>query len=287
MKKLVSLFIFLFSLSIISSCNVFDWADPNIDALDRCKSLNDSGDYEGAIAACNDADPDGTNPDAQIEIADASLAAVGIDLKTLSDIFLQKNGGTDTIVSLANGIIAKGRINKDNATVSKKYVQDAVDAFDKYGALLGSSTEDRQVAVFYAMLSRICQVATLMAYADIGSAVPNGDVTLADICNPDEPTCAASSPIMCVPALCVTSACCDGMASADAGVAADAMLELVDLIDSGVLPSKLDTKAVSDMVNTEVPDPDTATPVTIKDLVATKPAYKPDAGRRILFEIVK
>jgi len=283
MKKLISLlFVLLFSVAM-SSCNAFDWMDPNINTLDRCQSLNDTGDYAAAIAACKDADPDGTNVDAQIEIADASLAVLGINIQSLSNIFLNKSGGTITIVSLAESIIAKAKINKDNAVQSKLYAQQAVDAMDKYGALLGNTLQDKQVAVFYSLLARVCQVAVLMAYADIESATPDGRVTRADICNTDQATCDINSVIIC------TGTVCDGMDRTDAGTAADSMTGLVNLLNTpaseGGLPSSLDTSAIGDMVTILVTDPNTGLPTPIEDFMHS--TYKADAGRRILLELAR
>ena len=285
MKKLISLLILLLALSTTYSCNVFDWMDPNGNSFDRCKSLNDAGDYEGAIAACKDADPDGTNADAQLELADASLGAVGIDLKSLSDIFLKKGKGTITITALADAIIAKARLTADN----KSNAGDAVTAFFHYGALLvqqSNTLENKQVAVFYNMLAELCQVAVLMAYSDIGGRNPNGQVTREDICDQSLPDCAVGSVTLCTGA---TEDCqgAGGLSQADAKVAADAMINLVTLLNTpaseGGLPSSLDTKAIDDLVGTTVPDPDNHGTLITIELIDAK--YKPDAGRRILLEI--
>ncbi len=285
MKKFISLLILLLVLSTTYSCNVFDWMDPNGDSFDRCKSLNDAGDFEAAVEACQDADPDGTNEEAQLEIADASLGALGIDLKALSDIFLKTGTGTITIVDLANSLVAKAMINADN----KENAQDAVTAFDRYGALLvqrDGTLENKQVSVFYSMLARICQIAVLMAYSDIAADIPSGEVTREDICNPDLATCAVDSAAMCL----ASAQDCQGaggLDGTDAALAATTMLDLIALINTpaedGGLPSSIDLTAVEDLVGIAVPDPDAPGTMTTIELVGA--AYKADAGRRILLEI--
>ncbi len=283
MKNPISILFVLFFVGSISSCNAFDWLDPNINALDRCQSLNDAGDYEGAIEACKDADPDGINVDAQIELADASLAVLGINIKSLSNIFLNEDGGTITLVDLAESILTSAKINRDNSTQSKEYAQDAVDAMDRYGALLGNTLEERQVAVFYSLLARVCQISVLMAYADIDSSTPDGLVTRADICTPSEAECAIDSVTIC------TGTKCNGMSRTDAGTAADGMTGLVTLLSTpaseGGLPSSLDTGVISEMVGILVKDPGTGTLTPIQNFIVS--AYKPDAGRRILLEIAR
>jgi len=283
MKNLISVLFVLFFAGAMSSCNAFDFIDPNFNSLDRCQSMNDSGDYAGAIEACNEADPEGVNVDAQIELADASLGVLGINIQSLSNIFLNATGGTITIVDLAESVLAKAKINKDNATQSKEYAENAVVAMDRYGALLGNTLEEKQVAVFYSLLARVCQVAVLMAYADIDSATPDGRVTRADICNPDQADCNISSTTIC------TGTKCDGMDRTDAGTAADSMTGLVTLLhtpaEEGGLPSNLDVEAISEMVGVLVDDPDTHTPTPIQDFIASQ--YKPDAGRRVLLEMAR
>lgn len=283
MKNPISILFILFFAGSISSCNVFDWADPNINSLDRCQSLNDAGDYAGAIEACQDADPDGVNVDAQIEIADASLGILGINIKSLSNIFLNEEGGTITMVSLAESVLAAAKINKENASQSKEYAENAVIAMDRYGALLGNTLEERQVAVFYSLLARVCQISVLMAYADIDSPAPDGSITRADICTPSEAECAVDSATIC------TGTKCNGMDRGDAGVAADGMTGLVTLLSTpaseGGLPSNLDTGVISQMVGVLVRDPGTGTLTPIQDFIIS--AYKPDAGRRILLEMAR
>jgi len=284
MKKIIGLVILLLALSTTYSCNVFSGIDSG-NSFDKCKSLNDSGDYAGAIAACQAADPDSTNVDVQLELADASLGALGIDLKTLSDVFLNKSTGTITIVTLANDIITKGMLNSDN----KSDAQDAVTAFKRYGALLvqqSPTLQNKQVAVFYTLLADLCQVAVIMAYADIAAVHPAGQVTSADICNPNNPDC-NSSTTLCFDS---TENCqgTGGLDPTDAGIAATAMLELVSLLSTpaseGGLPSNLNIKAISDLVGVTVPDPANPGNLITIDLIGAQ--YKPDAGRRILLEIV-
>lgn len=283
MKNPISILFVLIFAGSISSCNAFDWLDPNINSLDRCQSLNDAGDYEGAIAACKDADPDGVNVDAQIELADASLAVLGINIQSLSEIFLNKDGGTITMVDLAESILAKGKINRENYSQSKEYAENAVIAMDRYGALLGHTLEEKQVSVFYSLLARVCQISVLMAYADIDSPTPDGLVTRADICTPSEAECAVDSPTIC------TGTKCNGMNRTDAGTAADGMVGLVTLLNTpaseGGLPSNLDTGAISEMVGILVKDPSTGTLTPIQDFIVS--TYKPDAGRRILLEMAR
>ena len=285
MKKLISLLILLLALSTTYSCNVFSGIDSG-NSLDKCKSLNDQGNFEDAIAACKDADPDGTNSDAQIELADASLGAVGINIKALSDVFLKKGSGTITIVNLANDLITKAMLTADN----KSNAQDAVTAFDHYGALLvqqSPTLQNKQVSVFYSILARICQVAVIMAYADISSASPVGQVTVGDICNPSLADCAVGSVKLCTD----SSEDCKGtggLSPADASLAATTMLNLITLLQTpaseGGLPSSIDTKAISDMIGVTVPDPSNPGNMITIDLIGSQ--YKPDAGRRILLEIV-
>lgn len=283
MKKTINLlFVLLFAVAM-SSCNAFDFVDPDLNSLDRCKSYNDAGDYDSAIAACTDADPDGTNEEAQLELADASFGALGINIQSLSTIFLNQTGGTITLVDLAESILARASVNRDNAVQSKEYAQNAVDAMDRYGALHNDTLEEKRVGVFYSLLARVCQVSLLMAYADIDSPVPDGRVTKADICNPTQVDCAASSVVTC------TGTRCEGMDSTDTGTAADSMMELVSLLDTpaseGGLPSNLDVDAVTDMVNITIPYPGTNIPTPITDFATD--AFKPDAGRRILLEIAR
>jgi hypothetical protein len=285
MKKIISLLILLLALSTTYSCNAFDWMDPNGNTFDRCKSLNDAGDFEGAIAACTDADPDGTNVEAQLELADAGLGAVGIDLDSLSEVFLKTGTGTITIVDLANSIITKGRLNDGN----KSNAQNAVTAFDRYGSLLvqrENTLESKQVSVFYQMLARICQIAVLMAYSDVGATIPNGQVTREDVCNQNLPNCAVGSTTICQHA---GEDCqgAGGLDDADAKIAADAMVGLVALLqtpaEEGGLPGNLDLKAIEDLVAITIPDPDN--PGTNIAIQLVGAAYKADAGRRILLEI--
>ena len=283
MKRTITLLSLVIAIGALPSCNAFDFVDPDLDSLDRCKSMNDSGDYAGAIEACMEADPTGTNVDAQLELADARLAVLGINIKSLSKIFLQQGSSTNTIIDLAEVVIAEGRIGRDNAVQSKKYAEEAVAAFDNYGALLGNTLEERQVAVFYSLLGRVCRVAILMAYADIDSSHPDGRVTRADICNPDQPTCATTSVTIC------TGTACNGMNRTDAGTAADTLIGLVDLINTppseGGLPSNLNIGAISDMTGILVDDPVSHTLTPIQDFMLS--TYKPDAGRRILLEIAR
>jgi len=284
MKKLITILFVLFFAGSMYSCNAFDWMDPNINALDRCQSLNDSGDFAGAIEACNDADPEGTNVDAQIELADASLGALGINIQTLSQIFLNKSGGTITIVDLAESLIKKSMINKENAEQSKKYAQKSVDAMDRYGALIGNTLQDKQVAVFYSLLARVCQVAVLMAYADIESATPDGKVTRDDICNPDQPNCAAGAANIC------NGVACEGMHSSDAGVAFVSMLNLVILLDTpaseGGLPSGIDIGAIDAMLDISFVDGGVSYNIrTAPGLIPS--AIRDDAGRKVLLEMAR
>ncbi|MCX6113266.1 MAG: hypothetical protein NTY22_08330, partial [Proteobacteria bacterium] len=218
------------------------------------------------------------------ELADVYLSSIGVDIKTLSDIFLNSSNGTVTIDSLAEGIITAGSITMENAVDSKKHAKEAVKAFDDYGALLIGQgvTNANQIATFYGVLSRMCQIAVLMAYADIG---PNGDgdgrITKTDICSTI--ACGISGTI-CIDSL----VSCGGMDNADALEAANALYSIKNELATLGLGNL--QKAVDSMASKIIPLPPTF--LTSGSILSffTDPAletYRADAGRELLREIAR
>lgn len=271
----------LFLLFTITSCNLFSPIDSSGSSLDKCRGLSDAGAYEDAIKACEDAVTENpNNMEAQLELADVNLAALGINIKALSDIFFKSSTGTLTIVSLAESIIAAGKITIDNSAVSKDHAKDAIVAFDNYGDLLKAdgTTESAQVAAFYSTLARLCYLSLLMGYADVGTnGDHNGLVDKVDICS--GPTCGL------LPAMCINSiSLCGGMENSDALEAANTINEIKDKLASLGLGDL--QAAVDEMSATTIPDPTTGFTTTV--LISsffTNPAYdtyKADAGREIL-----
>jgi hypothetical protein len=222
-------------------------------------------------------DANSNNTEAHLEFADASLASLGIDIATLSDIFLNKTDGTDTIVALAEGILAQTRITQEKKTQSLTTAENAITAFDNYGALFiaENPTDGPQVAAFYSMLARLCNLTILMAYADLGpNGDQNGSITKAEICG--DATC--GSPI------CESSTTdCKGMDNADALKAGNLIKEVKDSLPSIGLPDV--QKSVEEMSNILIPDPDAA--MTLKPIDEIAPGFWGDAGRQILYDIAR
>jgi tetratricopeptide (TPR) repeat protein len=276
MKKLMAM-LFLGSLA---GCNMFSPLEVSRDALDSCKALSDNGQFTEAMEECQKAiDADPTNMEAHLEFADASLASLGIDIATLSDIFLNKTDGTDTIIALAEGILAQARITQENKTQSLTTAEDAITAFDNYGILLiaENPTDGPQVASFYRMLARLCNLTILMAYADLG---PNGDasgtITKAEICGDascGNPICESSTTD------------CKGMDNADALSAGNLIKEIKDSLASIGLPDV--QKSVEEMSDILVPDPDALPIIDEKPIDQIAPGFWGDAGRQILFDIAR
>lgn len=278
MNRLITFLCAVPLLLTISTCNIFEPIDVSVNHLDRCKGFNDKGDYIDAVKECQAADPDGIDPEAQLELGDASLSAIGISIKQLSDVFLQSTQGYVTIVNLADSVIAAGKVNTSNAEEAKAYAKQAVTAFDNYGALLGGSAASVQVAAFYSTLVRVCYIALLMAYADIGGD-QNGHVTSNEICSAatcGTPMCInnISSPFYNGP--------CGGMSDADAAEAGQTIIEMnAKLTKLGLGDLQ---KAVEDMGGIQVANPETGTYVLIQNMPT---AYKSDSGRQILWEMTQ
>ncbi|MEI6080732.1 MAG: hypothetical protein WCQ53_08885 [bacterium] len=277
----------VFSLLLITSCNVFSPIDTSGSSLEACKDLNDKGDYEAAVKACQDAvTANPTDQEAQLELADSSLSALGINIKALSDVFLKSSNGTITITQLAESIIAAGKINNENAVASKTHAQEAIAAFDSYGALLVAqgSADAAKVSAFYSTLSRLCYVSLLMAYADVG---PNGDhnglVEKRDICS--SPT--GCDAVIAAGGMCVNSIIpCDGMDNGDALEAANTLLGISTQLSTLGLGDL--QKAVDSMTAIKVPDPAAIPPFsTTVALVNLGAAYKADGGREMLRQIAR
>jgi len=272
MNRLVTFLSIVFLSITISTCNVFSPVDVSVNHLDKCKGLSDAGDYEGAVAECTAADPDGIDPETQLELGDANLSALGIGIKELSDIFLQASQGTVTIVQLAESIIAAGKITGENYVESKAHAAAAITAFDNYGALLGNSAESRQVAAFYSTLVRTCFVAIMMAYADITTGDNNGQVTKEEICT------ACTTGTLCVGG----KVNCGGMNDTDAADSAQTLIELnYDLTNThlGSLQS-----AIEAFGGTQVWDPDAGAYKLIESMPTS---YKADSGRDILWQMAR
>ena len=281
MKKIINILFVLLFAGAMSSCNLFDPIDPDLNKLDRCQSLNDSGDFDAAIAACKEVDSYETNTDALIELADANLGALGVNLQSLSAIFLNQNTSTLTFVQLAEALLAKAVINADHPVESKLHAQDAVTYMKDYGALIGNTTEARQIAAFYEVLARVCQISVLLAYADIDSDVPNGTITRNDICPTGVSGCDPDNTSQWI----CDGLQCEGMKSADAGTAADSMIEITKLL-TDLTGSSLNLDAVNEVLNPSFTLPDgTPVPDGIRDALVA--AYKPAAGRRLLVTIAR
>jgi len=279
-------------LFLIAGCNLFSPIDPGGSSLDKCKSLNDEKSYEDAIKACEDAvKEDPKNIEAQLELADVNLAAIGVNIKELSDIFLNSSAGTVSITQLAEGLIAVGNINMANAVISKLHAKEAITAFDAYGALLISQgvTNANQVATFYGVLARVCYVSVLMAYADLG---PNGNhdglIDKMDICS--------TAPCLVPGTICMNDYStpwgpCGGMDNGDALEAAATIYSIKDELKTlglGKLQQTVDAMASKVFpIPTNTVPPISFTSGSILDIF-TNPAYNPfeaDAGREILREI--
>lgn len=278
-KNSLAIFTTLLLIFLLSSCNFFDFMDPNINHFDRCKSYNDKGDFQKAIEACEKADPDGENVDVQLELADALLGSIGIGIEDLSDVFMNEVTSTNLIVSLANSIINRGLVNQENGVQSRLNAEKATNTFDIYGALLGNDLESRQVATFYSLLSRLCQVALLMAYSDIDADNPNGEITADDICRAGVAGCEQGAATIC------TGTTCEGMSTEDAAVVAETMLELKGVLsiapEDGGIPIELNTGSVEDMIDIEVLIGGVPVPIS---LVPTN--MKADAGRNMLLQMI-
>jgi len=287
MKKIINLLLVMLFAVGMSSCNVFDPIDPDLNKLDRCQSYNDAGNYDAAIEACDAVIADDpTNISAQLELADACLGSLGINIQTLSNIFIQKSGQTITLTSFADSILKKASISKVNGKVSRQRAQIAVDAMDSYGALLtagGSPTlEQKQVATFYSLLARVCQVSVLLAYAHIDAGSTGTAVLKADICDPTVVGCDGNP----LTPICLSN--CGGMSDADAGTALDTMVKLVDYIKrpaaDGGLPTGIDVGNVSTVL--DVPFISDGLGYNIFTDAALLPsAIKSGAGRRLLLEM--
>ncbi len=286
MKRVLFVSLALSAAIGITGCNVFDWVEPSTDHFDRCKALNDKGDYDGAIAECEKADPDGADLDVQLELADAHLAALGIRIDKLSEVFLNgTTGGTSTIVELAESIIAAGVITVEKHNDSITHATQAFEKFQIYGTLLVANDpkDGPTIAAFYNTLAGVSVVAVTMAYADImQNGNHNDKVDKSDICNPANVNCAPTSLHFCVndPTHTGYVATCEGMDPADAAVAADALEKLGVNLSALDLPNLED--AVNEMANLTVLDPISLLPVQIKDS-----SYKDDAGRDILRSIAR
>ncbi len=297
MKNTFSVLLFLFIILSVSSCNVFDWMEPTTDHFDRCKGLNDKGDFEAAIKECEKAD--GTDPEVQLELADARLATLGVGIEYLSDIFLNSADGTTTIVSLAESLINIGSINWENHDEKMEYANDAIEAVDNYGEILkknhayceevyyvtNPAVECPQIAAFYSTLARVSLVSATLAYADIrpDTGNQNGKVEKRDVCNPDNANCTNGKLCVNDPASPFYTGDCEGMLSADAADAGDALVTLTSDLGALNLPGLED--AVDEMVGIEVWDPISGTYQKIT--ASGMDTYRADAGRDILRSIAR
>ena len=288
MKKTLFVSITLLLVLGLASCNVFDWMEPTTDHFDRCKGLNDKGDYEAAVAECEKADPDGVDLEVQLELADASLGTLGVSISFLSDVFLEAAEGTDTILALAESLIGAGYLNWENHADKIEYAVKAVEAIDRYGTLLKSNaeycratyyvenptTECAQIAAFYSTLARVCLVSATMAYADIGpNGNHNGKITKAEVCNPANAACATSTCI---------GVTCEGMDSDDAGIAGEALALLVADLSSLDLPGL--QEAVDEMVDIDIWVPGEGFK---KIWDAAAEPYQADGGRNIIYTMAR
>ncbi|HOW16793.1 MAG TPA: hypothetical protein PK443_03690 [bacterium] len=303
MKNTFSVLLFLFMILSVSSCNVFDWMEPTTDHFDRCKGLNDKGDFEAAIKECEKADPDGVDPEVQLELADARLATLGVGIEYLSDIFLNASDGTTTIISSAESLINIGSINWENHDDKMEYANDAIEAVDNYGEILkknhayceevyyvtNPAVECPQIAAFYSTLARVSLVSATLAYADIrpDTGNQNGKVEKRDICNPSNTNCVTATQTW----ACVNDPAdgpfyngktCEGMLPEDAISATDALYTLTTNLSALNLPGLED--AVVDMVGLKVIDPSDGIE---KEIIDMTPKYRADAGRDILRSIAR
>lgn len=286
MKKACTIALSLLVLLSLSNCNVFGWMEPTTDHFDRCRSLNDKGDYEGAIAECEKADPNDENLEVQIELADAHLAALGVRIAALSDIFLNASEGTDTILSLAESLITVGSINAENHDESILHATEAYDAFKAYGRLLIAEDPDDGpvVAAFYKTLAAVSVVSVTMAYADILSASPNGLIEKADVCNPANTNCVTATQVtMCIndPADVpfYNGTTCEGMPADDAEIAAGKLIDLGEDLATMDLPNL--EEAVQDLIDITVLEPGGGS----KKI--SESGYQTDAGRELLRSIAR
>jgi len=282
MKRVLFVLLTLSIATGMYGCNVFDWAEPTTAHFDRCKGLNDKGDYDAAIAECEKADPNEENADVQLELADAHLAALGIRVSALSDVFLNgSSDGLNTILGLAESVIAAKAITIENHDASIIHATKAFDKFRAYGELLSAEdpTGGPEVAAFYDTLAGVSVIAVTMAYADIMPTGNNdGHVDKSDICNPDNPNCKDAQTNMCIDdpnaTLGYNGITCEGMLQSDAAVASDALQKLGVNLAALDLPSL--ESAVNQMVNLSINEPGVGL------IKIGNSNYKTDAGRDIL-----
>ncbi len=285
MKKACTIALALFVSLSLSNCNAFGWMEPTTDHFDRCRSLNDKGDYDGAIAECEKADPNDENIDVQLELADAHLAALGVRIAALSDIFLNASEGTETIVSLAESLIEVGSLNAENHDASIVHATEAYDAFKNYGDLLvvQDPADGPEIAAFYKTLAAVSVVSVTMAYADILSTAPNGLIEKADVCNPLNTNCVTATQVtMCIndPASPFYSGVtCEGMPADDSEIAAGKLIDLGNDLAAMNLPDL--EEAVKDLIDITVLEPGGGS----KKI--SESGYQTDAGRELLRSIAR
>lgn len=213
MKKLILLGMIVF----IGSCNMFDPIEPTGDHFLRCQNLSDKGKYEKAIEECRKADPNATNEDVQVEIADIYLTMIGFTLDHVAEVFLNTSNDAEENFNLFRDLAEK--ILEDNATVTateKTWALNAIEAFDNTGK------------EFHKVLARVCYVATILASTksdDRGSESNPGKIYEEDICND------ASCSTICEEN--TNNTVCDGVTYQDAALVATAMEEMVDIGEEG------------------------------------------------------
>jgi hypothetical protein len=268
----------LFVLFTLSSCNFFSPLDSGGSSLEKCKGLADAGDYAAALVQC----------EAHLEYADASLASLGMNIAQLSDVFLKSSGGTTTITSLAESLLAAQKMTVENTTTSKQHARNAITAFDNYGTLLSAQDPAKgpEVAAFYKTLSRLCLISVIMAYADLNGN-QDGEITRTEICNGSNAACLGTAGIpVCVndPADVLYTTTCEGIDDTDAAEAATALEGIKDALPAFFDSNAALKDAVDSMSSLTIIDPSDMTTKTV-DLMAA--AYKGDAGREILRQIAR
>jgi hypothetical protein len=214
MKKLILLVLLIF---VLPSCNMFDPIEPTGNHFLRCQNLSDKGKYEKAIEACRKADPDGTNEEVQVEIADIYLTMGGFTLGHIAEVFLNTSSNKDENFSLFRNLAEKILENNPNvSSVEKTWSLNAIEAFDNTGK------------EFHKVLARVCYVATILASTksdDRGSNENLGKIYEEDVCND------ASCQTICEEN--ENNTACDGITYQDAALVATAMEEMVDIGEEG------------------------------------------------------
>jgi hypothetical protein len=261
-------FLLSFAFILFSACNMFSLVEPDSQHLDKCRALADSNDIDAAIEECNQADPAKTDGVVQTELGDLYLRKAGVTLENLSNIFFQKDKGTDIIRALAESILKiHGKVTAEDKTSAAS----AVTAF----SLSGND--------FYSTLARLSHIAVLIAYTDNdsrGTGEADGIISKADICS------AASCSTLCIEL--PDNSVCGGMIYEDAAVVYSELIKISTFIAS--LTNNKDSlagkmSAVDSLLNKPVPDP--ANPGSTIPFKQYSGANDGDVARLVIYQMAK